>query len=130
VTGVLVFVLLLLMGYGLSLALEGRIVVTGLRIRDLREQRATLERSIADLTAQLATATSYEVMAERARALGYRPARAEEIVFVPATGYQPAAFVPSQSAQLPVGLDPDFFPPSYYETWLDRVHWPWAGGRP
>lgn len=120
----------LALGSGLSLALEGRIVVAGLHIRDLREQRAMLERSVADLNTRLAVATSYEVMAERAAALGYRPATPADMVFVPVMDYQPVEFAPSQPTPLPDDLDPALLPPAYREGWLDRLPWLRLGGRP
>ncbi len=126
--GVLVFVLLLGLGYGLSLALEGRLVVTGYRIRDLQQQRAALQRSIADLSAQLATVTSYEVMAERAAALGYHPARPGEMLYLPAGDVSLVSSVPlqpSHSTSQPV-IDPDLFPATYRESWLERLSRWWA----
>jgi len=124
--GALAFVLLLVLGYGLSLTLEGRLVVTGYRIRDLRQQRASLERSIADLSARLATVTSYEAMAERATALGYRPARPDELLYLPGEEVSSPGPAPSQAASPPAALDPDLFPPAYTESWLDWLQHRWG----
>ncbi len=72
-----------------------------------------LEQNIANLRAQLAYLTSYEVMVERARELGLEPVDPEDIVYLEIAGYkepQPVALAPPPQPVVisAAGIDPAF----------------------
>lgn len=71
---------------GMYLAVSARGARAGREVLALEEQRADLLRENAELTSVLAELTTPERMMERALALGYRPARPEEIIYIQVEG--------------------------------------------
>ncbi len=80
-----------------------------------------LEQRIADLQAELASLTSYEVMYERARALGLRPVNPEEVLYLEVPGYvepQTAILAPPPE---PVFVSTRGISPAFRQSLVDWV---------
>ncbi len=74
---------------GLHLSVTTRTALAGRELQILQDEILDAQRVNADLETQWANLTSYSAMRERALAMGFRPARADEILYVFAAGYQP-----------------------------------------
>jgi hypothetical protein len=119
-------VVLLVVG-GMYLAVNAKLARAGREVLSLQSQRADLQRSIAELSANLAGLESPELMLARASSLGFKPASPADVDYVVVPGYADAtAFVPprppASNENAPVTLSP-----AYTETlgeWLTR----WLGG--
>jgi cell division protein FtsL len=72
---------------GIYLSVSARAVAEGHEIQWLRSEIEQVQRKNADLETQLAFLSSMEVMEERARQLGYRPAGGDEILYLAIPGY-------------------------------------------
>ncbi len=80
-----------------------------------------LRQDIANLQAQLAYLTSYEVMDARARSLGFRPTEPDEMVYLEIEGYvapQPVTLAPPPSPVVvsAAGVSDEFNEPLF--SWL------------
>ncbi len=73
----------------LHLNITTRTALAGRELQILQDEIIENRRINADLETQLANLTSNAVMRERALAMGFRPARPDEITYVVAPGYQP-----------------------------------------
>ncbi len=80
---------------GVYLYVSGQAAESGARIKRLELEREALAIRIADLRTQLALLNSSQVMVERAKDLGFRPARQEDITYLPVEGYagRPVVFL-------------------------------------
>ncbi len=80
---------------GVYLHVSGQAAETGAKIKGLELDREALAIRIADLRTRLALLNSSQVMMERAEALGFRPARQEDIDYVSVPGYagRPVVFL-------------------------------------
>ncbi|MEZ0395799.1 MAG: hypothetical protein ABWK53_05140 [Anaerolineales bacterium] len=76
---------------GLHLNITTRTALAGRELQFLQDEILNARRVNADLETQLANLTSYSTMRERALAMGFHPARADEILYIVAPGYQPPA---------------------------------------
>ncbi|MCJ7703153.1 MAG: hypothetical protein MUO62_16345 [Anaerolineales bacterium] len=79
---------------GVYLNVNARAATIGRQIQNDRNRIDELENSIADHQSQLAILTSASVMEIRARAMGFREANADEIIYIVVEGYngrQPVA---------------------------------------
>jgi len=78
-----------LMVAALYLNVTVRAALTGREIQALREAIEENARLNADYEMQVAALTTSEAMRERARALGFAPARNEDLLFVTVNAYLP-----------------------------------------
>ncbi len=128
-SGLLLWGLVLLLVGGMYLGVNGRLARAGRQVLVLEARRDELRRANAELRTQLAALTAADKMKERAEALGFRPARAEEIEYLVVEGYVPE---PEFQAPRPPGSPeprPTRLSPAYTETlgeWL--VRWLGLGG--
>lgn len=116
----------ILVVFGMYLAVNARHTRVGRQVLVLEEQRANLQRKNAELTSNLAVLTSPERMLERARALGFRLAEPDEILYVAVEGYfSPIPYIPPKPPALP-DFGAGALSPAYTETlgaWVSR----WLG---
>jgi hypothetical protein len=98
----------------LSVTAEAAII--GRRIQNMEANIIAQQRINSDLETRLAGLTSYEKMESRALALGYQPAKSDELEYLPVPGYQPSQAV--MLAPQPQ-LMPPAVPPQYTQTLLD-----------
>ncbi len=111
---------------GLYLAVNAKLAHAGRLVLSLESRRSDLERVNSELTTNLAELTSPEVMEKQATQLGFRPAGAGDVLYLPVDGYvPPPAFVaprpPESDARGQAMLSP-----AYTETlgeWISR----WLG---
>ncbi len=90
-----------------------------------------LERRLNELRTAYARESAPPRMLARASALGMRPARPQEIHFLPLPGYSAQAefIAPRPRAAVQDGMP--MLPPAYTETWLDLVlRWMSGGESP
>jgi cell division protein FtsL len=73
---------------GVYLSVSARTVAVGHEIQQMMREIERMRRSNADLETTLAFLTSTSVMEERARQMGFRPARAEELSYILVPGYE------------------------------------------
>lgn len=114
---VLILVVVAVMVAGLYLNVTARTALAGRSIQAIREQITENELVNADLETEYANLTSTEVMEQRARALGFRRAEPDELIFINVQGYTPKPdFRPSAP-----GLNPaaSLLRPEYTESLLD-----------
>lgn len=123
---------LLIVG-GLYLAISARLARTGREVLELENERDTLARQQAELTATLAELYSPERMIERALALGFKPVGPEDVEYIIVEGYmEPDPFVAPQPPN-PSGVAEGSLSPAYTETlgtWLYRHLGVGDGGAP
>jgi hypothetical protein len=123
---------LLIIG-GLYLAISARLAKTGREVLELENERDTLARQQAELTATLAELNSPERMVERALALGFKPVGPDEVEYILVEGYEaPDPFVAPQPPN-PSGVGEGSLSPAYTETlgtWLSRHLGLGDGGAP
>ena len=104
---------------GMYLAVNARLAQAGRELLSLEERRADLMRETARLGATLADLTTPQRMLERAAALGFQPAHANDLEFVVIEGYAvPEGFrapAPIGSPVMPSGG----LSPAYTETLAD-----------
>jgi cell division protein FtsL len=108
---------------GMYLAVSARGAKAGREVLALEKQRAQLQRENAEMTSVLAELTSPERMMERALALGFRPARPDEIEYVRVEGPidKPTFVAPNPPGSMGTGAGQ--LSPAYTETlgdWLQR----------
>lgn len=121
--GTMLPLIALLVVGGMYLAVSARGASAGREVLALEKERARLQRENAEMTSVLAELTSPERMLERALALGFRPARPDEIEYVRVEGaIEKRTFVapnPPGSTESGKGS----LSPAYTETlgdWLQR----------
>jgi hypothetical protein len=120
----IVAALVLLIVGGLYLAVNARVADAGREVLVRQNQRAELQRQIAELTSTLASLTMPQRMLERALALGYEPADMSDMLYVSVPDYvPPGEFVaprpPGSRTERQAALSP-----AYTETlgeWVLRV---------
>lgn len=98
---------------GVYLNLSARAGTEGREIQELEYASRVVERQNEDLRTQLAFLTSESAMEARSRALGYRPASADEILYIVVPGYVAAkmpalALPPAQMPTLAPTLAPEY----------------------
>jgi cell division protein FtsL len=82
-------VIMILIFGGISLSQIANYVTTNREIEDLIEQRNRLERDNERLRAEIANLQTVPRLLERAEALGFRFATANDIEYIPVDGYNP-----------------------------------------
>ncbi len=115
-------VVLVTMVAALYLNVTVRTAVAGREIQMLENDIAEGERVNADLETQLAGLTSVDAMKQRALALGFHAANAEDITYVYVTGYSAPTPVDMSDTNSAVSETPILLP-TYTETlfdWLTR----------
>ncbi len=125
----LVILALLLLGW-LSLQASMRAALLGREIQTLRAEASRLERLNADLQVMLAAQTRLEVMEARARALGFRPAKPQELQYLIIPGYLSAT---SQSTVSSKPMLVASLPPEYTQSlwdWMQERFLLLIGGAP
>jgi hypothetical protein len=123
----LLAVVVFLVVSGLYLAVNAKLARAGREVLSFESHRSELERVNGELTTDLAELTSPAVMGEKAAGLGFKPAGAGDVLYLPVDGYvPPSAFV----APRPPASDSrgqSMLSPAYTETlgeWISR----WLGG--
>lgn len=116
----------------LYLMVTSQAAIVGREIQDLRLAIVQTEHTNADLQTELARLTSSNEMESRARTLGFRPVKPEEVEYLYVPGYvAPEAVVLAAAPELQPGLPGT--PPKYTESLLDwlneRLHSPVRGIR-
>lgn len=119
--GVALPVVVLLMVAGMYLAVNAKVAEAGRRVLVLQQRRLELERANAEMLTRLAQMTSPQRLLERASSMGFRPARPDEIEYLPVPGWTPppdfiAPAPPGGGFSTPTGLSPAFT-----ETWGERL---------
>ncbi|MFO3797035.1 MAG: hypothetical protein ACK8QZ_07090 [Anaerolineales bacterium] len=127
----LAFLLLGMTLEAISLQASSRAALLGREIQDLRAEAARLERLNADMRVTLAAQTRVDVMEQRARRLGFRPADLQEREYLIVPDYFfPSALTP---VTMPIVLEASL-PPEYTQSlwnWLqERLASLVAGGAP
>ncbi|MEW5940154.1 MAG: hypothetical protein AB1750_10855 [Chloroflexota bacterium] len=112
--GLLVFAMI----SALYLDVTANAAIAGREIQRLRIEIATTQRLNADLETQLAVLLSNNSMAQRAVALGFRPAAAGEIHYLVVPGYARPSGVSLALAQQPAE-EHKAIPPEYTQSLLD-----------
>jgi cell division protein FtsL len=114
---VLILVVVSVMVAALYLSVTARTALTGRSIQAIREQITENILINADLETEYASLTSTEVMEQRARALGFRPAESNELIYLNVQGYLPKPdFKPAATGQNPANNQ---LAPEYTESLLD-----------
>jgi hypothetical protein len=101
------------------LGVSARTVAVGSQIQSMMDDIERMRRSNADLETTLAFLTSNSVMEARAREMGFRPARADELVYIEVPGYvsrREAVLAPPPGLQ---SVETTPFSPDYSESLLD-----------
>lgn len=101
------------------LGVSARTVAVGHQIQILTGEIERMKRSNIDLETTLAFLTSYSAMEARAREMGFRPATADELVYIEAPGYQSrheAVLAPPPGLQV---VETRTYSPAYSESLLD-----------
>lgn len=112
-----------------SLQVSARAALLGREIQVLRAEAARLERLNADLAAELARQTRAEVMEQRAQALGFRPARPEELEYLPIPGLVTPPSLTASTPAMPLPALPPEYTQSLWD-WLMGQFSQWTGGAP
>lgn len=116
---------------GLYLAVNAKLARAGREVLSLESRQSDLERVTSELTTDLAEMTSPSVMGEKAAGLGFKPAGAGDVLYLPVDGYVPP---PAFIAPRPPASDDrgqTMLSPAYTETlgeWLSRWLGGWGGG--
>lgn len=124
VGGTMLWLIVLVVIAGLYLGVNSKMANAGREIMNMEAGRAVLQRENAELYTRLAGLTSPQHMLERALAMGFRPARPDEIEYVVVEGYDG---VPPFVAPRPSGSSKEgrgSLSPAYTETlgdWLSRI---------
>ena len=117
---------LLVLG-GVYLAVNAKLARAGRELLVLERRREELQRLNSELSAAWAQGSSPDLMLERAAYLGFRPAHADEVMFIEIEGYsRDAPFDPPRPPSSGLGGE-SMLSPAYTETlgeWLAR----WLNG--
>ena len=104
---------------GMYLAVSMKVARIGREVINLEAQRAELERSNNELAAKLAEETSPQLLWERAKALGYRPAEPQKVQYMEISGYREeepfTAPLPASAAEEGTAM----ISPAYTESLID-----------
>lgn len=118
---------LLVLG-AIYLAVNAEVARAGRELLVLESQRERLQRAHAELSAEHAALTAPELMMERAEHLGFRPAKPDEVTYLPVDYYvEPDEFLGPRPRLSERDRD-SMLSPSYTETlgeWFERL---FAGG--
>jgi len=117
----MLWIMVLLVVGGMYLAVSAKLADVGRQVLELEEQREELLEQRNELSVVLAQLVSPQRMAERATAMGFRPAGAGDVEYLKLEGYIEAApFI----APRPISAVRAFgqsLSPAYTETLVDRV---------
>lgn len=114
----LLIVLALAMVAALYLNVTSRTAIAGREIQDLTDAIAASRQVSSDLQTQLAGLTSAASMESRAREMGYRPVKADELEYLVVPGYVEPEAVDLSSSEQPQ-LSALTIPPEYNQSLLD-----------
>jgi hypothetical protein len=122
-SGAVMLLIVVLVVGGVYLAVNAKMARTGREVLVQEARRTELRRINAELTSELAELTAPDRLVLLAAAMGFRPARQDEVEYVLVEGYQPdEPFI----APRPVSWEDDStlsLSPAYSETlgqWLTR----------
>jgi hypothetical protein len=122
----LLFLVICALVAGVYLSVSAQTVAVGHEIQEMRRIIERMERSNADLESSLAFLTSRSVMETRAREIGFRPVKKEEIVYLEIPGYlsrQEAVLAPPPGL---VVIEEITISPAFNESlidWLSENVW-------
>jgi cell division protein FtsL len=118
-TGTIVLFSAALIVAGMYLAISMRVARIGREMISLETQKQMLERSNNELAARLAIETSPQQLWQRAKALGYRSVKPQEMEYLVVSGYQE---MDPFTAPLPVSAVEDgeaLISPAFTESLID-----------
>ncbi len=95
-------------------------VVTGARVLELQAELERLQRTNAELEYEIATLTTPARLAERARALGLRPATMSQTIYIVVPDYPASSRLVRRVSASPVA-SPDFSSGTLWDDWLTRL---------
>jgi cell division protein FtsL len=119
IVGFAIFGVMVALIAGVYLNVSARAVAAGNEIQIMQNDIQNMQRMNSDLESQLAQVTSTKVMEDRARALGFRPIKPEEIVYLQVSGYtnrQEANLAPPPG---PTVVTSPMLSPAYQESLLE-----------
>mgnify|MGYP006296862307 CR=1 FL=1 len=117
---ILIIVVMTVLAASIFMSITARSAVVGRQIQMNRIDITDMQREIADMESELARLSSIAVLKERAREMGFRPAKDEDITYV-----QVSSIVKHDEARLgastqPTKLDPEpVLSPAFTQTWTD-----------
>jgi cell division protein FtsL len=106
---------------GLYLNVTARAALAGREVQSLEQEIADIERQNSDLQTQIAAQLSTTTMAQRAQALGFEPATAENLEYLPVNGYFPSQPV-SLGSSTSGAAQQSTISPLYTESLLDWLN--------
>ncbi len=107
----LIIAVLLLVGV-IYLGQSSQAALTGRRIQDKQEKLDRINREILRLRTEIATLSAPDRIDARGRALGFHPARPDQITYLVVTGYPTGPAVLATAPAIPSTPD---------ENWLDAL---------
>ncbi len=119
IVGFAIFGVMVALVAGVYLNVSARAVAAGNEIQIMQNDIQNMQRANSDLESQLAQVTSTKVMEDRARAMGFRPIKPEEIVYLQVSGYtnrQEANLAPPPG---PMVVNSATLSPAYQESLLE-----------
>ncbi len=111
-------VLVALVAY-VYLSVSAQAVAAGNEIQIMQSDIQNMQRTNSDLESQLAQVTSSQAMEERARALGFRPVEAGEIVYLQVSGYTNRPEANLAPPPGPTVVNSTVLSPAYEESLLE-----------
>jgi hypothetical protein len=102
------------------LNISAQAATAGLHVRDMRIEEETIQRSIANQRTRLAWLTSYPIMSQRAKSLGYDLLKPENTVYVVIPGYSGRQIV-LMAAPPGTGISKALSDPRYQQSLADWV---------
>lgn len=114
---------LLVLG-AIYLAVNAEVARAGRELLVLEGQREQLQRAHAELSAQYAELSAPELLMERAGALGFRPAKPDEVVYLPVSSYVARPEFVGPKPPISQEDRDSMLSPSYTETlgeWFSRL---------
>lgn len=103
------------------LNVTARAATIGREIQQLQQDLLVIQRTNADMQTQLALLTSARVMEARARALGFVPQEAGEILYLQVPGFSGRQEVVLAPPPGPVASTRPALPPEYTQTLIELV---------
>lgn len=117
----MLWIMVLLVLGGMYLAVSAKLADVGRQVLELEEQREKLLEQRNELSVVLAQLASPQRMAERALAMGFRPAGAADVEYLKLEGYvEDAPFIAPRPISA-VRVSGQSLSPAYTETLVDRV---------
>lgn len=116
---------------GFYLAVNAKLARAGREVLSLESRRSDIERVNAELTTNLAELTSPTLMGAKAAALGFKPAGAGDVLYLPVDGYVPPPVFIAPRPPASDNRGQTMLSPAYTETlgeWLSRYLGGWGGG--